>query len=332
MASSQKYDSVVLSGGGSKGFAQLGNLLRYYESGLFDLEHVKVYAGTSIGSMLALLMVCGYTPMEIFKEIYSIQSLFNVNHNLGVWDIFSNFGLTSIDTFASHIEKMVARKFGGNIPTMEELYVKTGKLLIIIATNVSDMAKSKTVFTYKTAPTLACTEPMKMSCNLPLLFTRIKYKGSYYVDGGLVCNVPLCEIPEECERTLCIVTMGTNLATDELNFLGYFCRLVILPINQITRLDCQYTRKKGRVDMIVMTFDNIPILDVTMKDAQKMKLFVQGYERANLELTKEYLSAPEWRSSTSSDSLSANDEHREPSKDGWSHENEWNTEYEEVIV
>jgi len=315
----EPYDSLVLSGGGSKGFAQLGSLHRYCEGKLLVYDHVKVYAGTSIGSMIALLLVCGYTPMEIFKEIYAIKSLFNVNQNLGIWELFSNFGLASIDVFAHHIEKMVMSKFDGAIPTMEELYKKTGKLLIIIATNVTNMAAAKAVFTWKTSPRLKCTDPMKMSCNLPLLFTRIKYKGCYHVDGGLVCNVPLSEIPKECKKTLCIVTMGTNLATDEMNFMSYFCRLVILPINQITRLDCR-VRPNNNTTLIMMAFDNLPILDFTMKDADKMNMFMHGYNRADIEIEKRWLHVQGW--STGDNTTDA--------KDGWDHEKEdeedWNND------
>lgn len=313
----EPYDSLVLSGGGSKGFAQLGALYRYYEAKTLTSEHVKVYAGTSIGSMIALLLVCGYTPMEIFKEIYAIKSLFNVNQNLGIWELFSNFGLASIDTFAHHVEKMVMRKNDGAIPTLEELYKKTGKLLIIIATNVTNMSAAKSVFTWKTSPRLQCTDAMKMSCNLPILFTSIKYKGCYHVDGGLVCNVPLSEIPKECKKTLCIVTMGTNLAKDEMNFMSYFCRLVIIPINQITKLDCR-VKPNNNTTLVMMTFNNLPILDFTMKDSDKMNMFMDGYTKADLEIQKKRLYMKDWPTI-------------DESKDGWDHEKEdedrdWNND------
>lgn len=310
------YDSVVLSGGGSKGLCQLGLLHRYVESGKLVLEKINVYAGTSIGSMIALLLVCGYTPMEIFQEIHSIKSFFNVNDNQGFWEIFRNFGLASIDTFSKHIENMVARKFEGYIPTLEELYEKTGKLLLIVVTNVTKMRKE--VFSHISSPRLKCTDAMKMSCNLPLLFTRIRYRGCYYVDGGLVCNVALNEIPGTCKRTLCLVTMGTDATSKDMSFMNYLFRLVILPINQITHLNCQ-RRPHLDTTMIVMTFNNVPILDLTMDDDAKMNMFMLGYTRAEMELNKVKLYVEGWN-----DNYPA-------STDGWDHETEWSNDVEYEI-
>lgn len=362
MIKAEPYDSVVLSGGGSKGFAQLGELVRYHEAGLLQLNKVKVFAGTSIGSMIALLMNCGYTPIEIFKELHAIKSLFNVNQSHSVWDILSKFGLTSIDTFSRRIEEMVKRKYSGRVPTLEELYQLTGQHLIIIATNVSNMKKAKAVLTHITEPRLRCTDAMKMSCNLPLLFTRIKYKGCYYVDGGLVCNVPLSEIPKDCKRTLCIVTMGTNStitekecaakynygSSEHMNFMQYFCRLVLLPINQITKLDCQVQPRAGAtLTLNVMTFYNVPVLDFTMSDDEKMNMFVLGYERATMEIEKTSLYVKNWGEdevmgsaiNTKEDSTfdqdsnrqsnqdnkqpSNEDSNRENKQDGWEHEKDW---------
>jgi arachidonate 5-lipoxygenase len=57
------------------------------------------------------------------------------------------------------------------------------------ATNVSCMAEE--YFHVKTAPDMRITDAVRMSVALPVLVQPVDYKGSIYVDGGLLCNYPV---------------------------------------------------------------------------------------------------------------------------------------------
>lgn len=49
-------DTIVLSGGGIKGIGQLGALHYCREKGYLDMLRVNTLAGTSIGSIICLLL------------------------------------------------------------------------------------------------------------------------------------------------------------------------------------------------------------------------------------------------------------------------------------
>ena len=55
----------AFGGGGIKGISLGGLNYVLHKHGV--LKNVKVFAGVSIGAILALLNVCGYTPKEIIK-------------------------------------------------------------------------------------------------------------------------------------------------------------------------------------------------------------------------------------------------------------------------
>src|SRR5579862_6285185 len=116
----EKYKAIVLSGGGSKGLFTLGALQYYYEKKLID--EVEIYAGTSIGSVICLLLVCEYTPMELFTKIFSVEYFFDILDFNTISDIIQFMGVMSIDRFTDKLKELVEDKFGC-IPTLLELYL-----------------------------------------------------------------------------------------------------------------------------------------------------------------------------------------------------------------
>ena len=158
-AATEKYDAVVISGGGNKGILSLGALHYEYEKGTYDPEYTRIYAGTSIGAVISLLMICGYTPMEAFTEIYKMAYFFNVGDCHSIWDVVKFMGLMSIRGFAQRIEDLVRAKLG-DIPTLRELKKRTGKTLVVTGANVTKMKGE--YYTYKTRPNLGCVNAVKM--------------------------------------------------------------------------------------------------------------------------------------------------------------------------
>lgn len=271
---SKKYDAVVISGGGSKGILSLGALHYEFEKGTYDPDYTKIYAGTSIGSVISLLMVCGYKPMEAFTEIYRMEHFFDVNACHSIWDVVKFMGLMSIRGFAERIEELVKAKMG-DVPTLLELKKRTGKTLVVTGANVTKM--SCEYFTYKTRPQLGCVDAVKLSSNLPLIFQRIKYDDCYITDGGMIDNFPLKYIDDGKMNILGIVTMGSEISLDS-QPMGYLLRLIIMPIIANTELRCELAGSNTK--MIKMNVNNTPMVPFTMSSAQKMKMFLRGYSEA----------------------------------------------------
>ena len=253
-------DAVVLSGGGIKGIGQLGALHYCFEKGYLDLAKVKVYAGTSIGSIIALLLICGFEPIEIFSEVYKKESFFKMGDIKGIWDLLKDFGLMSIAPLIDEIKKLVLKKYD-KVPTLLELYQLTGKTFIVTASNVTKTRAE--YFSHLTNPHLSCINAVEMSANLPVVFQRLRYNDCYYVDGGLVDNFPLRQVDTKTNKSLGIVTIGLDNSADDEGIFAYFYRLMIMPINMITELRRDVAGPNATI--ISMNFDNIPLLnfDVT---------------------------------------------------------------------
>ena len=268
----QKFEMIAMSGGGLKGIIQLGTLHYYYEKGLYDQKTVHTYAGTSIGSVISLLLICGYTPMDIFSSVYTTNKFFKTEDSLSLWDIMEKRGLMSIDSFINIIGDLVKKKLG-EIPTLKQLHEKTGKTFYVVAANISSVEPE--YFSYKTHPSLSVLDAIKMSSSLPLLFPCVEYNGNCYVDGGLADGFPIHHIDDGKSRILGIVVYGADRSLKEDTLMGYIYRLINLPINTITKLRCK--NLGSNVTLIEIDCGDIPVIQFSMSSEKKMEMFLKGY-------------------------------------------------------
>ena len=275
MEAPPKFEKVVLSGGGIKGLMELGAIHYFYENGLYDPEKVHTYAGASIGSVISLLLICGYAPMEIFTRMYTSEKFFDLGSGQSIWNIIEHTGLFPISVFSEKIRELIEEKMG-SVPTLGQLKKLTGKTLIAVVTNVTEMRVE--YFSPENHPELSSLDAVKMSCNLPLIFQKIMYHGSYYVDGGLLDGFPINQVDDCHTPILGVVVSGTDCSLKETNFIGYLYRLINLPINMITKL--RYRNLGDNITLIKMECSNVPILQFSMPSEKKMEMFLQGFEEA----------------------------------------------------
>lgn len=283
------FDAVTLSGGGSKGILMLGVLHYYYEAGKFIPEKIIEYSGASIGSAIALLLICGYTPMEIFSEIYGIESFFTVNDCHSIWDVIKYMGLMSIRGFAVKIEELVEKKMKC-VPTLKKLKEMTGKSLYISGVNVTTMSEEK--YCAETHPGLGCVNAVKISCNLPLIFQRLLYNDSFVVDGGLINGYPWDYLSSKVKNILGIVLIGNDQSLPEDTFMGYFYRILMIPIAQLTEMRCRLAPEK--VKTVKVTWEGVPLLQFVMSPDQKMDMFLTGYQTAERKEQTKSLYVEDW--------------------------------------
>lgn len=285
----KKFDAVILSGGGIKGIGTLGVLHYYFEKGLLDLSHVQEFSGTSVGTIINLFMICGYTPMEIFIKVYTLNNLFKAGDLENLWKTFQNYGIMPIKPLMDIMEEMVTDKLGV-LPTLLELYTLTKKTLTITAVNHSKMRIE--YINHKTRPHLSAIEAVKFSCNLPIIFPKIEYDGDYWVDGGLVDNFPYDGLQNPKANILGVVVMGTDKEENADTFIGYVYRLIVIPINTMTQLRTKDLPKN--VKLVTLTFDGVPMLNFGMASEKKMDMFTKGYHTARRDEEREILMIKGW--------------------------------------
>jgi predicted acylesterase/phospholipase RssA len=103
------YDTLVLSGGGIKGFCLLGGVQAAFDLGL--LKNIDTYVGTSVGAMIGYLLAIGYTPIEIIVSLYTNRWLEKMQYFNLVAMINGN-GATSFTNLNEALEKLTLAKIG----------------------------------------------------------------------------------------------------------------------------------------------------------------------------------------------------------------------------
>lgn len=273
------FDSLVLSGGGVKGIAHLGVIDYYKDQGRFSNEYVKEYVGTSVGSIICTLLMCDYTPWDIFSCIYKQKFAIPV---LNIMTILQDFGLFNIDSIIECVREMIMTKYE-KIPTMLELYQLTGKKLTITTTNISTY--SPCYISYITKPDLDIMTAIKMSCSIPLIFKRIDYQGEYFVDGGIVNNFPIDQVSRNCNNTLGIVLIDKQVKSNNDNILSFIYKLSGLSVRLLTEKSCIDNEQ----EILVISLDDIFSFDFGIEPDKKMDLLSKGYNIAKLFDSRKYI-------------------------------------------
>ena len=99
----QNFDTLVLSGGSSKGILILGALQYAYDN--FLLNDIDIYVGTSSGAIIGYLLAIGYTPLEIIVYICANQLMGKIVH-FNIIGMINNQGASSYNTINETFEKI----------------------------------------------------------------------------------------------------------------------------------------------------------------------------------------------------------------------------------
>lgn len=286
------YDTIVVSGGGLKGLVSLGCLHYFYENKHVTPISIKRYSGTSVGSMICLLLSCGYTPMEIFAEVYTTESFFD-NRDLGFE--LSIQGIYNISAVTKKVKTMMIKKIGYN-PTFQQLYdfskdQGNENELYICGTNVDKLKPE--YFSHITHPDMLVIDAVDISCNLPFVFKKIQYQGMNYVDGGISNNVPIDIFEGKSYNILCVVTRGnfelknSSLPSAIAHEIEYLSKLVMIPINSITEMSIRRLEDRYPSSTLMkIPVANIPFIAQELSSEQKMFYFKYGYNFAKIENNK----------------------------------------------
>lgn len=170
--SDYKYKiGLVLSGGGARGFAHLGVMQALNEAGIFP----DVISGTSAGAIAGVLYADGYPPAEIMKIMNSNSRLHYIRPTM------PREGLLQISGVIRLLRDNLRAK------TFEELKIP-------LFVTVTDLNNGKAVYFSKGELLM----PVIASASIPVLFKPVVMNNIYYVDGGVLDNLPIRPIENKC--------------------------------------------------------------------------------------------------------------------------------------
>ncbi len=171
---------LVLSGGGTRGFAHIGALQALEEAGI----QVDVISGTSVGSIVGALYADGHSPtqmLELFRQNKVIQ--------LTRLSLFSN-GILSLSGLKKKLNKYIRAR------TFEELK----RPLFVTITNIH---RGEVEYVHE-GP---LADMIVASATIPILFSPVRINQELYIDGAVIDNFPVKPIRQLCEKIIGINIM-----------------------------------------------------------------------------------------------------------------------------
>ncbi len=285
------YDEIIISSGGIKGISLFGALHQFSKS--YNIDKIKYLTGCSIGSIICLLITIGYSIDEIVKIIFEIN--FNNFQECKILNLIETCGLDNGLKFTNLLKAMLMNKNINENITYKELYEITNKVFTVSVVNIT---KGITEYhNYQTVPNLSVVMSVRMSSNIPLLFSPIFYNGSYYIDGALLEPFPYFYHKNTKKIGFCLFDKyefdfikenneNVNFVSDISNSLSYTFELLrILHINYIKNL---YKKIPKNVVYINFKLKHIQATDFHLSYEEKKKIYDYGMNKCDIFLKKKY--------------------------------------------
>ena len=160
---------ICLSGGGAIGFAHIGVLQALLENGI----EPQVVSGSSMGAIVGTLYAAGYSPAEMMQMIKE-DRLYMVSKLMTFKPKFWKSGFSTHNT--------IIKLIGETIP--HDSFDKLQKKMFVCVTNMNTMeweikSKGKNLATWVSA-----------SASIPGVFEAVEKEGNFYLDGGVLNNLP----------------------------------------------------------------------------------------------------------------------------------------------
>lgn len=260
---------LVLAGGGMKGLGILG-AIKYLEE-LDLIKNIEIYAGTSIGLIISVLIIIGYTSHDIYK----FTKLFDMSKSLDldINNLFTKYTINNCNNYDIILSELLKKKNINPKINLLELYKLTKKK--VIGTTVCITTKQTEYISYENYPELDVLTFMKMSSSVPFLFQPVTYKNKLYIDGGLTDNFPLDLFNNKLENVI-----GINIISEYFNIkevkdiLDYF--LTIMGIFITNNIKC-YTDSKYKNIVYNINITNSNPFNFSMSNKDKKNMYMEGY-------------------------------------------------------
>jgi len=267
-----KPKELAISGGGIKGIAFLGALSE------MDFSDIEKVAGTSIGSLLAVLIALKRDINEIIDIIFEIN-IMDIGKNKSYVQFPKTYSILDNNNLIIFLELLLKDE---KDMTLMEIYNKTNIDLYITTTNVH---KEDIVYlNHKTHPDLNIIHAIKMSTAIPFIFPPILYDGHYYSDGGVIDNFPTSILSNDAWGIKADNSV-INLDKGDLSLYQYMMKLFYI---RYENSKTNTTHIKNIIS-IKINNNNISSSDFHIDDDEKLKLLHDGKNAVKKCLEKLYL-------------------------------------------
>ncbi|MEX2511625.1 MAG: patatin-like phospholipase family protein [Cyclobacteriaceae bacterium] len=199
-----KNIGIVLSGGGIRGVSHLGVLKALNEASIYPTH----LSGSSAGAIVGAMYAYGYRPEEILEII--IQT-----------------------NYFKFIRPAISWKAILKMDAVDSLYAKYlpendfNALQLPMTVAATDLQKGQTVY-FSKGPIIKAL--MASSC-IPGMFEPILIEGKYYIDGGVLNNLPVEPLEGICDLIIGVNCNQLSVDQNITNIKGLIERTVIMSMN-----------------------------------------------------------------------------------------------------
>lgn len=263
------FTHLVLGGGGIKGCVITGALEALNK--IFDINRIKYIIGSSAGGIVGTMFAIGYNPAEL-TEIFLKLNLAEYR-DVKISNMLTTFGADDCSKLMRLLKAIIEQKVKKDI-TFQELYIKTGRTLILTGSNISDI--KSVYFSRITYPNMKIIDAVRITLSYPVLFEPVKMDGKYMIDGAALDDYPI-QYFKGIKRKIGIVldTEQTEDVEHKINNFISYAGAVIFSI--VKKFNKDLVRKNMK-DTILINLPDIHALEFGISTNTKARLRDIGYK------------------------------------------------------
>ncbi|HEX6899253.1 MAG TPA: patatin-like phospholipase family protein [Thermoanaerobaculia bacterium] len=206
------FENLAVEGGGVKGIAYGGALAVLEQAGV--QQRLKRVAGTSAGSITAMLIALGYNSEELQTVLLDLDlEQFRAGGAEGPVRLVEEFGWYNGDVYLEWAQCQVENKTGDRNTTFLELHQRNQeKKLPDLYVVTTDLTRSNwAVLSHETVPCMPVALAVRLSGSLPFFWNALRLNlkdfqptpggtcprvqssrtGDVFADGGVLLNYPI---------------------------------------------------------------------------------------------------------------------------------------------
>ena len=262
--------NLTIGGGSFRGISYLGSLEYLCANNLLD--NLEYFYGTSIGSIIGIMYIIKYTPIEIFNIIkkLNLDDYWKFNFD----NINKKYSLIS-DDFFKKLKSIFSEKENPNI-TIKQFVDKYKININIFATELK--SRKIIMFNIDTYPDVEVLKAVQASSSIPIIFPPTIIDDKYYLDG-CVKNIDGIDykIVNE-DKNIHFVIKGTYEYENVNKVSEYLFELLQCvtshKLQNENKIESEYVINIDRLD------EHKNKIDFSIGDSEKIKLFYYGIKCA----------------------------------------------------
>ena len=280
----------VFSGGGIKGFSIIGAFEEIESRGF---QFVRV-AGTSAGSIIAALIVAGYTSKEIYELVdeFDLPRMLDsrktiIPFSIAKWLlVYWKLGLYKGNELEKWLKEKLAAK---GLRTFSDLPPDTLRVITSDLSNGQMVVLPDDLERYGINPgSFPIAKAIRMSCSIPYFFEPVKLRSidgiNVLVDGGVLSNFPMWLFDKENVKKIRPV-LGIKLSASEYEHEKHQIKNGIQLFGALFETmkdahDQRYISKKHVDNIIFIKAEGVSLTEFNLTNEKKQKLFEIGRNHA----------------------------------------------------